>query len=213
MTDQDQKGSEYKRSTRGRVLVLIFTLLYIAAAAVYFYSTGVKEFTMYLGVLLALIALVAWTLPRTKLPTWALWCLSVLGLLHALGGGVIVNGDVLYNFVLIPIVNNGLEGITLWRFDQLVHPYGTAIAAIIIYFFIARAAKLPRIWMVVIAALAAMGVGAINEVIEFITKLTIPHTEVGGYNNTAIDLCSNMIGAVIGAAFAALRWGKRPPEA
>lgn len=211
MTDQTQ--GEYKRGTRGRMLVLIFTLLYVGAAFVYFYTTGVKEFTMYLAVLLGLVAFVAWTLPRTKLPTWALWCLSILGLLHALGGGVIVKGDVLYNLVLIPIVNNGVEGITIWRFDQLVHPYGTGIAAVIIYFFIARAAKLPRIWMAVIAAIAAMGVGALNEVIEFITKLTIPHTEVGGYNNTAIDLCTNAIGAIVGATFAALRWGKRPPEA
>ena len=211
MTEQNQ--GEYKRATRGRLLVLIFTMLYIAAAAVYFYMTGVKEFTLYLAVLLGLVAFVIWTLPRTKLPTWALWCLSVLGLLHALGGGVIVNGDVLYNLVLIPILDNGVNGITIWRFDQLVHPYGTAIAAIITYFFIARAAKLPRIWMVVIAALAAMGLGALNEVIEFITKLTIPNTEVGGYSNTAIDLCANAIGALAGSAFAALRWGKRPPEA
>ena len=197
----------------GRIFVLLFTLLYIAGAGVYFLTSGVKEFTFYLLVLIVLVGVVAWTLPRTKLPTWSLWLLSILGLLHALGGGVKVHGDVLYNYVLIPIVNNGVNGITLWRFDQLVHPYGTAIAAIIIYFFIARHAKLPRLWMVVIAALAAMGLGSINEVIEFGTKLTIPNTDVGGYNNTAIDLCSNMIGAMIGGAFAALRWGKKPPEA
>ncbi|KND47061.1 MAG: hypothetical protein AB199_01365 [Parcubacteria bacterium C7867-004] len=211
MTEQPQ--GEYKRATRGRMIVLTFTILYIAAAAVYFYTTGVKEFTLYLAVLLGLVAFVAWTLPRTKLPTWALWCLSILGLLHALGGGVIVNGDVLYNLVLIPIIDNGVNGVTIWRFDQLVHPFGTAIGAIIIYFFIARASKLPRVWMVVLAALAAMGLGALNEVIEFITKLTIPNTEVGGYSNTAIDLCANLIGSLVGAAFAALRWGKRPPEA
>lgn len=195
----------------GRILVLVFTLLYIAAAGIFFFVTGVQEFTLYLAVLLALVGLVAWTLPRTKLPTWSLWLLSILGLLHALGGGVKVNGDVLYNYVLIPIVNNGVNGITLWRFDQLVHPYGTAVAALIVYFFIAHYAKLPRLWMVVIAALVAMGLGALNEVIEFITKLSIPNTDVGGYNNTAIDLCSNLIGAVVGATFGALRWGKKPP--
>jgi len=104
-----------------------------------------------------------------------------------------------------------LNGITLWRFDQLVHPYGTAVAALIAYFFIARHAKLPRIWMVILAAFVAMGLGALNEVIEFITKLTVPNTDVGGYNNTAIDLCTNMVGAIIGAAIAALKWGKKPP--
>lgn len=210
MTDE-KKDAEKLTGKSGRIFVLLFTLLYIAAAGVYFFTSGVKEFTLYLAVLLVLVGLVAWTLPRTKLPTWALWLLSILGLLHALGGGVKVHGDVLYNYILIPIINNGLNGITLWRFDQLVHPYGTFVAGLIIYFFIAHYSKLPRLWMVIIAALAAMGLGAINEVIEFITKITIPNTDVGGYNNTAIDLCSNFIGAVIGAAFGALRWGKKPP--
>lgn len=202
----------YKRGTLGRIALLAFTLLYIAGAGIYFFLTGVKEFTFYLLVLLILVGIITWLLPRMKLPTWSLWLLSILGLLHALGGGVKVHGDVLYNWVMIPIVNNGVNGITLWRFDQLVHPYGTAIAAIILYFVIARAAKLPRIWMVAIAALAAMGLGSINEVIEFITKLTVPHTDVGGYDNTALDLCSNFIGSLIGAGFAAFKWGKNPPS-
>jgi hypothetical protein len=205
------KGT-YQHGTPGQFAVLTFTLLYIAAAAVYFYTTGVQEFTFYLLVLLVIVGLIAWLLPKMKLPTWSLWLLSILGLLHALGGGVKVHGDVLYNFVLIPIVNNGVNGITIWRFDQLVHPYGTAVAAVILYFVIARAAKLPRVWMVGIAALAAMGIGSLNEVIEFITKITIPHTDVGGYNNTALDLCSNLIGSLIGSSIAALKWGKNPPE-
>jgi hypothetical protein len=202
------KGT-YQHGTPGQFAVLTFTLLYIA---VYFYTTGVQEFTFYLLVLLVIVGLIAWLLPKMKLPTWSLWLLSILGLLHALGGGVKVHGDVLYNFVLIPIVNNGVNGITIWRFDQLVHPYGTAVAAVILYFVIARAAKLPRVWMVGIAALAAMGIGSLNEVIEFITKITIPHTDVGGYNNTALDLCSNLIGSLIGSSIAALKWGKNPPE-
>jgi hypothetical protein len=212
MTKKTEESSTSESSRKGRVLVLVFTLLYIAASGVYFYVAGVKEFIFYLFVLLVLVAFVGWTLPRTKLPTWSLWLLSILGLLHALGGGVKVHGDVLYNLILSPIINNGVNGITIWRYDQLVHPYGTAIAALIIYFFIARSAKLPRVWMVVLAALAAMGLGAMNEVIEFITKITLPHTDVGGYNNTALDLCSNLIGSTIGASFAALRWGKKPPR-
>ncbi len=205
MTNKKKEAGS-SRATPGRLAVLGFTLLYIAFAAVYFYLTHVEEFMFYLVVLLLLVAVVAWTLPRTRLPLWALWGLSVLGLLHALGGGVHVHGDVLYNLVLVPLINQGPNGITLWRFDQLVHPYGTAVAALIAYFFIARSAKLPRIWMVVIAALAAMGIGSLNEVIEFIAKLTIPHTDVGGYDNTALDLCSNFVGSVIGAGLGAWRW-------
>ena len=48
------------------------------------------------------------------------------------------------------------------------------------------------------------GVGAINELVEFLAVLTVPETGVGGYENTALDLCSNLIGGF--AAVAWLRW-------
>jgi hypothetical protein len=49
-----------------------------------------------------------------------------------------------------------------------------------------------------------MGFGALNEVIEFIAVLTIPHTNVGGYINTGWDLVFNLLGALTAAA--AIRW-------
>jgi hypothetical protein len=42
------------------------------------------------------------------------------------------------------------------------------------------------------------GAGALNEVIEFLTKITVPHTDVGGYYNTALDLFFNMMGSLMG---------------
>ena len=44
-----------------------------------------------------------------------------------------------------------------------------------------------------------MGLGAMNEIIEFIAVLLIPETNVGGYENTGWDLVSNAVGAVIAA--------------
>ncbi|MFY7874520.1 MAG: hypothetical protein ACOVQM_03685, partial [Pirellula sp.] len=41
-----------------------------------------------------------------------------------------------------------------------------------------------------------MGFGALNEVIEFIAVLTIPNTNVGGYENTGWDLVFNLIGCL-----------------
>ncbi len=208
MVTKKKSTAEFKKPRY--FAVLAFTLLYIAIAAVYFYTTGVTEFMFYLLVLLVILGLVSWSLPYTKLPLWALWGLSILGLLHALGGGLYINGHLLYDQILIPIVNHGENGITIWRFDQLVHPYGTAIGGLIMYYFIARATTLPRRWIALIAALASMGFGSLNEVVEFIAKLTIPHTDVGGYDNTLLDLCSNMVGASLGA-FIGTRWlGKHP---
>jgi hypothetical protein len=42
-----------------------------------------------------------------------------------------------------------------------------------------------------------MGFGALNEVLEFIAVLTIPNTNVGGYENTAWDMVSNLVGSTI----------------
>ena len=40
-----------------------------------------------------------------------------------------------------------------------------------------------------------MGLGALNEVVEFVAVLTMPETNVGGYTNTGWDLVSNLAGA------------------
>jgi hypothetical protein len=55
-----------------------------------------------------------------------------------------------------------------------------------------------------LCALAGMGLGALNEVVEFAAVLTLPDTNVGGYINTGWDLVSNAIGATAGAV---LMWG------
>jgi hypothetical protein len=53
----------------------------------------------------------------------------------------------------------------------------------------------PRFYL--LAVMAACGFGAINEIIEFIATVISPQTNVGGYINTSLDLCFNLIGAVI----------------
>ena len=55
--------------------------------------------------------------------------------------------------------------------------------------------------------LAAMGFGMLNEMIEFSAVLMVPGANVGGYYNTALDLVSNSIGAVI--AIIAVAWSER----
>jgi len=45
--------------------------------------------------------------------------------------------------------------------------------------------------------MAGLGVGALNEIIEFIIAQIVPETGVGGYLNTSLDLVSNLIGAIL----------------
>ena len=49
------------------------------------------------------------------------------------------------------------------------------------------------------------GLGALNEIIEFIVTVFVPENNVGGYVNTALDLVFNLIGAVIAAVWIRLR--------
>jgi hypothetical protein len=44
-----------------------------------------------------------------------------------------------------------------------------------------------------------MGFGAANEVVEFIATITLPGTNVGGYENTGWDLVANLVGCLLAA--------------
>lgn len=194
--------------TPHRLLLAVLTLGYLVAAAIYFTSVGNTEFLGYIAAVALVLGLVACTLHITCLPDWLLWLLSFQMLLHILGGGVMVNDDVLYNYVVYPVENPA--GLTFLKFDQVVHTFGSLVAAFYAYFFLARAGSLSWLALFILTALAAMGIGAINEMLEFAAKLSIPDTDVGGYYNTAVDLCVNFVGAVLGAALAVRFWKLAP---
>jgi hypothetical protein len=50
--------------------------------------------------------------------------------------------------------------------------------------------------LIVFPVLGAMGLGAVNEIIEFIAVVVFPNTNAGGYVNTALDLVFNGAGAI-----------------
>lgn len=52
-----------------------------------------------------------------------------------------------------------------------------------------------------------MGIGAFNEIVEFVAVLLVPETGVGGYENTLWDLVFNSFEVL--AAVLYLRIGKR----
>jgi len=49
--------------------------------------------------------------------------------------------------------------------------------------------------LVILAVGAALGLGALNEVVEFLATLAHHGAHVGGYRNTGWDLVCNVIGA------------------
>lgn len=182
-----------------------FTALYMIAAVVGSMVQGNKEFIFYIVVMLVLIGAVMLVHRAVSLTSTLLWALSIWGLLHMAGGlvplpkGWPYNGDqaVLYSWWIIP---------QKLKYDQIVHAYGFGTTTWVCWHSLksilshAGGFQLkPTFGLLVLSAAAGAGFGALNEVVEFIAVLTIPNTNVGGYENTGWDLVANLIGASIAA--------------
>lgn len=193
------------RMRRGEVAVALFTGGYVLAFTVWFLVTGNHEFVVYVLTMLILIALVGGSLRSAEYPLPMLWALSAWGLLHMAGGGVPVGDSVLYSAQVIPVTPPNGE-MTLLKYDQLVHAYGFGVTAWVLWHLMRRHYPvLEGSWTILVyPALAAMGLGALNEIIEFTAVLAVPETNVGGYLNTALDLVFNALGAVTAMVIIAL---------
>ncbi len=186
-----------KQLTPFRAAVLAFTLLYTAGFGLYYISAENLEFLWYVLTLLVLIAFVALTIRRSQLSNTHLALLSIWGLLHMAGGSVVVDGNVLYRYVLIPFFVDG--DFTILKFDQFVHAYGFGVCAVALLSIFERwthGTVGPRA-LAATAALSAMGLGVLNEIIEFAAVVSLAETGVGDYYNTALDLLFNTIGAFV----------------
>jgi putative membrane protein len=189
-----------RRLSTGERAVLAFTLAYVSGFTAWFIAAGDHEFLLYVATMAALIALVGLTQASAAFPAPLLWALSLWGLAHMAGGGVTVGDGVLYNLVLVPIAGTG--ELTILKYDQLVHAYGFGVTAWALWHLARRHYPvLAGGWTLpVYAALGAMGLGAVNEIIEFVAVLSVPDTNVGGYLNTGLDLVFNALGAVLAVA-------------
>lgn len=190
---------------RSEIAVALFTVTYVAIFTAWFFSIGNYEFIVYVLTMLGLMALIGFSLGKAEYPPAILWALSLWGLMHMAGGGVPVNGSVLYNLVLIPIVE--VDDSVILKYDQFVHAYGFGVTAWLLHHLLTRHFPETRgtATALLYPALAAMGLGAVNEMIEFTAVLTVPDTNVGGYTNTALDLVFNALGAVIAVTWIGLR--------
>lgn len=156
---------------------------------------------IYYGITLAVIgAGVMWVDRRSQLPLPVLWGLFLWLVLHLAGG-------------IVPVpeawIDEGMTNKTLYnvrpvawlpRYDQCVHAFGFFVSSLAawraIYVGSGRTLK-PTFGPRVGAGLMGMGLGGMNEVIEFIGTRIMPETNVGDFVNTGWDLVSNMTGCVI----------------
>lgn len=193
---------------RTKLLALaLFTAAYMLGFGAYALLNGNREFIFYGVVMLVLIALVFFMHTRVSLSPFVLWGLSVWGLLHMAGGTVPIPREFLASLVPPDGVGNVLYNFRpfTWfpKYDQIVHAYGFCFASLAAWEGVRAAsggALKPTFGVLVGVVCMGMGLGALNEVVEFIAVLTIPDTNVGGYMNTGWDLVSNFVGCLIAAA-------------
>jgi len=160
--------------------------------SVYYFTIKNYEFIMYIFVILIFFVLILLTNNRVNYSNTSLWGLTIWGTLHMAGGGIPVKGDVLYKLILIPITES------IFRYDQFVHIIGFGVATLIMFEVLKPKLRPIKHWTAIslVVVMAGLGVGAVNEIIEYVATLLTPETGVGGYDNTLLDLISDLIGAL-----------------
>ncbi|WP_438969711.1 DUF2238 domain-containing protein [Methylophaga sp.] len=189
--------------------VLGFTAFYTTAFAVFFIRNLNIEFIAYVGVIVFIFSLLYGTLHKTRIPTYILAGISLWGLLHMMGGSIQTTDGVLYTWRMIALFDGGGEFYIL-KFDQVVHAYLYAVVALLFLHLLRNYFGNTHSQLLIgfIAVTASLGVGAINEILEFIAVLTVPDNGVGGYYNTVLDIVFNFGGALFAVLGFYLFYGK-----
>lgn len=103
--------------------------------------------------------------------------------------------------MIIPIVG---QPYNIFKYDQFVHIVGFGVATLALYYLLKPLIKKDnKKWVAlsIVVVMAGLGAGALNEIIEFIATVIVPETGVGGYENSSLDLISNLIGAIVAMTY------------
>jgi hypothetical protein len=162
------------------------------------------EFLIYIGVILACIGLIGSSLLRIRYTPATLVSLTFWSLLHLAGGGIVVGDGRLYDVILVPLSAR----VPVLRYDQVVHVWGFAAATLAMYCLLEGSLRdlRPRLSLAIVLVMAGLGAGALNEIVEFLVVAVVPEAGVGGYLNTSLDLCADLIGALLALGYIRLRY-------
>ena len=173
----------------------------LVAFTIAFLVRGNTEFLLYAATLTVLIAVVQRSHRSFDYSVLALWVFTAWLVLHMCGGFIHLAGTRLYDLVLVPLVG---EPYFILRYDQFVHAACYFAITLLLGRVVALRvnARTGLATIRLLAVLAAMGVGAVNEVIEFLAVAFLGAADgVGGYINNAQDICFNAIGALVALPF------------
>ena len=189
---------------KGQLPIIIVHSAALVIYTIIFLSRKNYEFLWYVFVIVFFMLLILFTNHKIDYPNGLLWGLAIWSILHMSGGGIIINGARLYELMLIPIIGAPYH---ILKFDQFVHIVGFYVATLAMYAIIKHRLNRENKWVAVsiVIVMAGLGAGALNEIIEFFASIIIPNTGVGGYENTVLDLVSNLIGALGAMAYIVIK--------
>jgi len=182
---------------KGQLPILIVNLILILVFGSIAISRKNYEFVAYIGVIIFFFILILATNKKHDLSNGILWGLTTWALMHMVGGLIIVKEQVVYKLTLINLIET--SNFVILRYDQFVHLIGFGVATLIAYSLLKPYLnkKVNMKVLSILIVLLGMGVGALNEIIEFFAVLALPETGVGGYYNTMFDMVFNTLGAIL----------------
>lgn len=169
---------------------LLMAVILIVSTILFWQSRNI-EFIYYNALFFIILLFIVVTNRRLNLGVPVLLALSLLIIMHLSGGLIPVNGARLYDFSFGPL-----------PFDKIHHfVLGLVFAFLTASLFIDtlkwKVAK-PKLFFFFII-LAALGFGAVVEILEFVGVAVFHSPNVGDYFNNATDLVADLFGAAFGA--------------
>ena len=189
------------------IVLLLINLALIAGFGSLYLVRLNYEFVIYVGVILFFICIVGISLKKVDYTLGTLVGLTVWSALHLAGGGIMIGEGRLYDVMLIQLS----ETYPIWRYDQLVHIWGFGASTLVVFSLLSGPLKRPvenPIALGIVLVMGGLGMGALNEILEFVVSIFVPQSGVGGYINTSLDLCADLIGAILALFYIRLRYMK-----
>jgi len=179
--------------------LIIFIYTFLLAFIIYFFSVSNYEFIGY-TIVVGFLFYFLLRLDKTyNFPVYSLWLFIGWVIMHMFGGGLYVKGEKLYALVLINLIG---DPFFILRYDRFIHAYCYFAFSILIYYILKKHIKGKDSVLLIFTILSAIGIGLLNEVIEFgMVIFADAGQAVGGYYNTALDVVFNLIGAILGTLF------------
>ncbi len=179
--------------------VALVTFLYLLFYGIFYISQKNYEFVFYVSIVVFFFWVLLKSSHKIDYSPFAVWGLSLWGFLHMSGGWITVGEGRLYEFMILRLNDT----YNIFRYDQFVHIVGFFVATVVMWEVLKPHLSEKHGWVGVgiVVVMAGLGLGALNEILEFAAVVVMPATGVGGYINTSMDLVADIIGAILAWIF------------